>query len=127
MKGDFKMINKIENYYLKGNKEEIRKQLENMDYYKRELYKIDGTIKDKYVPIILELSTQIEKKHKYYGKRWLVSRWRKQLDTSQFDRIYTVVKAFKLTYKEGNYGKRNGLENDYIEVIKDKRKKFYNI
>lgn len=29
------MINKIENYYLKGNKEEIRKELENMDYYKR--------------------------------------------------------------------------------------------
>ena len=105
----------------------MRKELENMDYYKRELYKVDGTIKDKYVPIILELSNQIEKQHKYYGKRWLVSHRRKQLDTSQFDRIYTVVKAFKLTYKEGNDGKRNGLENDYIEVIKDKRKKFYNI
>lgn len=121
------MITKIENYYLKGNKEEIRKQLEKMDYYKRELYKVDGTIKDKYAPIIFTLSNQIEKEHKYYGKRWIVTRRRKKLDTSQFDRVYTVVKAFKLTYKEGNDGKRNGLENDYIEVIKDKRKNFYNI
>ena len=121
------MINKIDNYYLKGNKEEIRKQLDKMDYYKRELYKVDGTIKDKYAPVIFTLANQIEKEHKYYGKRWIVTRRRKQLDTSHYDRVYTVVKAFKLSYKEENDGKRNGLESDYIVVTKDKRKKFYNI
>lgn len=61
------MINKIENYYLKGTKQEIKSQLDKMDYYKREIY------------------------------------------------------------KEGNDGKRGGVEHDYIEVVKDKSKKFYNI
>lgn len=121
------MINKIENYYLKGTKQEIKSQLDKMDYYKREIYKVDGTIKDKYIPAIFSLANQIEKQHKYYGKRWLVTRRRKQLDTSSFDRVYTVVKAFNLNYKEGNDGKRGGVEHDYIEVLKDKRKKFYNI
>lgn len=121
------MMTNIENYYLKGTKQEIKSQLDKMDYYKRQIYKVDGTIKDKYIHAIYILANQIEKQQKYYGKHWLVTRRRKQLDTSVFDILYTVVKAFNLNYKEGNDGKRGGVEHDYIEVVKDKRKKFYNI
>lgn len=121
------MNNKIEKYYLNGTKKEIKKQLEKMNSYKRDIYKSDGTIKYKYVPVIIDLATQTEKEHKYYGKRWIVSRKRKQLDTTEYDRIYTVAKAFNLLFSTGNDGKRGGIEHDYINIVLDKRATFYKI
>ena len=121
------MNNKIENYYLKGTKKDIKKQLEKMNSYKRDIYKADGTIKDKYVPVILDLATQTEKDYKYYGKHWIVSRKRKQLDITEYERIYTVAKAFNLLFSTGNDGKRGGIEHDYINIVLDKRASFYKI
>lgn len=121
------IIKQIKKFELKGTKTEIKKQLDNMGHWMRELYKIDGTIKDKYIPSIYVLSTQTKKAERYYGNRWIISGGRKQLDTTAFDRTSAVVKAFNLNYRIGNDGKRGGAEHDYIEITKDKRKSFYKI
>lgn len=95
----------------------------------RAIYKKDGTLSKDAMNIInmVRIQAKDKKTVRLHLKEWAGSPRHLRLSDAKYYNTRAILDEFGVKYREGNDAPKGGVIGDYIEIVVDRRNKFWKV